>query len=103
MISDSFPGARLTKAYDVTIHRYRCPLKFNIRCWTLTPENMHFTSCWKIDDDILELWHLKLSETVSYNYGSIQFGMKHIQSSSRMAIKSLPYDYHLSIWLDNIR
>ena len=75
--------------------------------WNLTQnvEPLHRKICILrvVDDDILELWHLKLSETVSYNYGSIQFDMKHIQSSSRMAIKSLPYDYHLSIWLDNIR
>ena len=64
-----FPGARLTKAYDVTIQRYRnshakihdskmhilrcmgskfcvkfqrCPLKFHTKFWTHTPQNMHF-------------------------------------------------------------
>ena len=63
------PGARLTKAYDVTIQRYRnshakihdskmhilrcmgskfcvkfqrCPLKFHTKFWTHTPPNMHF-------------------------------------------------------------
>ena len=62
-------GARLTKAYDVTIQRYRnshakihdskmhilrcmgsqfcvkfqrCPLKFHTKFWTHTPPNMHF-------------------------------------------------------------
>ena len=66
------PGARLTKAYDVTIQRYRnshakkhdskmhilrcmgsnfcvkfqrCPLKFHTKFWTHTPQNMHFTRC----------------------------------------------------------
>ena len=69
-------GARITKAYDVTIQRYRkshtkivsemhilrctgskfcvkfqrCPLKFPTKCWTHTPQNM--TNC-----DILQLWH----------------------------------------------
>ena len=64
-----WPGARLTKAYDVTIQRYRnshakihdskmhilrcmgskfcvkfqrCPLKFHTKFWTHTPQNMHF-------------------------------------------------------------
>ena len=64
------PGARLTKAYDVTIQRYRnshakienskihvlrcmgskfcvkfqrCPLKFHTKFWTHTPQKMHFT------------------------------------------------------------
>ena len=63
-------GARLTKAYDVTIQRYRnsyakiqdskmhilrcmgskfcvkfqrCPLKFHTKFWTHTPQNVHFT------------------------------------------------------------
>ena len=67
-----FPATRLTKAYDVTIQRYRnsrakiedskmhilrcmgskpcvkfqrCPLKFHTKFWTLTPHNMHFTGC----------------------------------------------------------
>ena len=66
------PGARLTKAYDVTIQRYRnlhakiedskihilrcmgskfCvkfqrfPLKFHTKFWTHTTQNMHFTRC----------------------------------------------------------
>ena len=66
------PDARLTKAYDVTIRRYRnsharsedrkvhilrcmgskfcvkfqrCPLKFHTKLWTHTPQNMHFTRC----------------------------------------------------------
>ena len=65
-------GPRLTKAYDVTIQRYRnshaknedskmhilrymgskfcvkfqrCPLKFHTKFWTHTPQNMHFTRC----------------------------------------------------------
>ena len=65
-------GARLTKAYDVTIQRYRnlhakiedskihilrcmgskfCvkfqrfPLKFHTKFWTHTTQNMHFTRC----------------------------------------------------------
>ena len=64
-----FSGARLTKAYDVTIQRYRnshakihdskmhilrcmgskfcvkfqrCPLKSHTKFWTHTPQNMHF-------------------------------------------------------------
>ena len=64
-----WPGARLTKAYDVTIQRYRnshakiqdskmhilwcmgsqfcvkfqrCPLKFHTKFWTHTLQNMHF-------------------------------------------------------------
>ena len=64
------PGARLTKAYDVTIQRYRnshakienskihvlrcmgskfcvkfqrCPLKFHTKFWSHTPQKMHFT------------------------------------------------------------
>ena len=75
-------GARLTKAYDVTIHRcrkshakiedskmhilwcmgskfcvkfQRCPLKFHTQFWTHTPQNMHFMRCWKFGD----LWYLK--------------------------------------------
>ena len=66
---NSSSGARLTKAYDVTIQRYRnshakihdskmhilrcmdskfcvkfqrCPLKFHTKFWTHTPPNMHF-------------------------------------------------------------
>ena len=66
------PGTRLTKAYDVTIQRYRnshakienskmyilrcmgskfcvkfqrCPLKFHTKFWTHTPQNIHFTMC----------------------------------------------------------
>ena len=66
------PGARLTKAYDVTIQRYpnshariedskmhillcmgskfcvkfqRCPLKFHTKFWTRTPQNMHLMGC----------------------------------------------------------
>ena len=66
------PGARLTKAYDVTIQRYRnshakiedskmhilpcmgskfcvkfqrCPLKFHTKFGTHTTQNMHFTRC----------------------------------------------------------
>ena len=77
------PGARLTKAYDVTIQRYRnshaktengkmhilrcmgskfcakfqrCPLKFHTKFWTHTPQNMHFTSYQKFDD----LWYLRV-------------------------------------------
>ena len=77
------PGARLTKAYDVTIQRYRnshaktengkmhilrcmgskfcakfqrCPLKFHTKFWTYTPQNMHFTSYQKFDD----LWYLRV-------------------------------------------
>ena len=65
-------GTRLTKAYDVTIQRYRnsraklenskmyilrcmgskfcvkfqrCPLKFHTKFWTHTPQNIHFTMC----------------------------------------------------------
>ena len=65
-------GARLTKAYDVTIQRYRnsdakiedskmhilrcmgskfcvkfqrCPLKFHTKFWTHTTQDMHFTRC----------------------------------------------------------
>ena len=65
-------GARLTKAYDVTIQRYRnshakiedskihilrcmgskfcvkfqrCPLIFHTKLWTHTPQNMHLTGC----------------------------------------------------------
>ena len=75
-------GARLTKAYDVTIQRYRnshaknedikmhilrcmgskfcvkfqrCPLKFHTKFWTHTPQNMHFTRWYKFDD----LWYLR--------------------------------------------
>ena len=66
------PGARLTKAYDVTIQRYRnshakignskmhilrcmcskfcvkfqrCPMKFHTKFWTHTPQNMHCIFC----------------------------------------------------------
>ena len=66
------PGARLTKAYDVTIQRYRnshakiedskmhilrcmgskfcvkfqrCPLKFHTKFWTHTPQNINVTRC----------------------------------------------------------
>ena len=76
MITSQFqcptPGGRLTKAYDVTIQRYRnlhakiedskihilrcmgskfCvkfqrfPLKFHTKFWTHTTQNMHFTRC----------------------------------------------------------
>ena len=51
-------GGRLTKAYDVTVKRYRnshakiedskmqrCPLKFHTKFWTHTLQNMHFTRC----------------------------------------------------------
>ena len=53
-------GARLTKAYDVTIQRHRnsyakikdskmdilrCPLKFHTKFWTHTPQNVNFTRC----------------------------------------------------------
>ena len=71
-IPESMWGARLTKAYDVTIQRYRnshakiedsnmhilrcmgskfcvkfqrCPLKFYTKFWTHTPQYMHFTGC----------------------------------------------------------
>ena len=76
-------GARLTKAYDVTIQRYRnshakihdskmhilrclgskfcvkfqrCPLKFHTKFWTHTPQNMHFMRWWKFGD----LWYLRV-------------------------------------------
>ena len=80
------PGARLTKAYDVTIQRYRnshakiedskmhilrcmgskfcvkfqrCPLKFNTKFWTHTPQNMHFRGVKNLTTfNILELWHV---------------------------------------------
>ena len=66
------PGARLIKAYDVTIQIYRnshakiedskmhilrcmgskfcvkfqkCPLKFHTKFWTHTPQNMNVTRC----------------------------------------------------------
>ena len=69
-IYKQFPGAPLTKPYDVTIQRYpnsqgniedskmhvlrcmsskfcvkfqRCPLKFHTEILTHTPQNMHFT------------------------------------------------------------
>ena len=81
------PGARLTKAYDVTIQRYRnshakirdskmhvlrcmglkfcvkfqmCPLKFHTKFWTHTPQNMHLRGVKNLTTyDILELWYLK--------------------------------------------
>ena len=56
---NGIPGARLTKAYDVTIQRYRnthekiqdskmhilrcMGSKFHTKFWTHTPQNMHFT------------------------------------------------------------
>ena len=82
------PGARLTKAYDVTIQRcrkshakiedskmhilrcmstkfcvkfQRCPLKFHTKFWTHTPQNMYFMRCWKFDD----LWYLKSYDILS--------------------------------------
>ena len=82
------PGARLTKAYDVTIQRcrkshvkivdskmhilrcmgskfcvkfQRCPLKFHTKFWTHTQQNMHFMRCWKFDD----LWYLKSYDILS--------------------------------------
>ena len=81
-------GARLTKAYDVTIQRYRnshaknenskmhilrcmgskfsvkfqrCPLKFHTKFWTHTPQNMHFMRCKKFD----HLWYLKSYDILS--------------------------------------
>ena len=83
MLHYDIPGARLTKAYDVTIQKYRnshaktengkmhilrcmgskfcakfqrCPLKFHTKFWTHTPQNMHFTSYQKFDD----LWYLRV-------------------------------------------
>ena len=84
-------GARLTKAYDVTIQRcrnlhakiqdsrmhilrcmgskfcvkfQRCPMKFHAKSLTHTPRNMHLTRCWNLTiDDILELLYRSLSET----------------------------------------
>ena len=78
---------RLTKAYDVTIQRYRnshakignnkmhilwcmgskfcvkfqrCPLKFHTKFWTHTPQNMHLRGVKDLTTyEILELWHLK--------------------------------------------
>ena len=71
-IEFSITGARLTKAFDVTIQSYRnshtqildskkqilrymgskfcakfqlCPLKFHTKFWTHTPQNVHFRRC----------------------------------------------------------
>ena len=82
IVSFNESGARLTKAYDVTIQRYRnshaknedskmhilrcmgskfrvkfqrCPLKFHTKFWTHAPQNMHFTRWYKFDD----LWYLR--------------------------------------------